>query len=135
MRSIPKIILSFSFIFLLYACTNSIKEDVSVSSIDSSRIDGGALAETLLDIETEGVYQLNTDQTSYIIFNGIENEYKNVEAVTRDGELQIIFNKVASNESDKQVYEVIPYPLENIDTIKLIQNKKNITFKSIFVRN
>lgn len=135
MKSIPKIILIFSILLFLYACSDSFTEDVIIENINSSEISDKVLKETLIDIEDEGVYQLNTDKTIYIIFKGNESEYKNVEGATKDEVLQITFNKTISNRSVKQVYEIKAYLVEEVETIELIQNGENINFENIFLGN
>lgn len=132
MKKILKIILSFSSFFLLYACSNDTTEDMTIENIKASEIRNEFLEETLTDIENEGIYQVNIDNKSYIIFNGLKSEYKNVKVVLKDEVLQILFTKIDSDKSAKQVYEIKPYLSEKFDTIQLIENDKETHFENVY---
>lgn len=132
MKKILKIILSFSSFFLLSACSNNTTEDMTIENIKASEIRNEFLEETLTGIENEGIYQVNIDNKSYIIFNGLKSEYKNVKVVLKDEILQILFTKVDSDKSAKQVYEIKPYLSEKFDTIQLIENDKETHFETIY---
>ncbi|MCA9766852.1 MAG: hypothetical protein KC455_10595, partial [Carnobacterium sp.] len=73
MKKILKIILSFSSFFLLSACSNNTTEDITIENIKASEIRNEFLEETLTGIENEGIYQVNIDNKSYIIFNGLKS--------------------------------------------------------------
>ncbi|MGB6179555.1 hypothetical protein [Carnobacterium sp.] len=132
MKKILKIILSFSSFFLLSACSNNTTEDITIENIKASEIRNEFLEETLTGIENEGIYQVNIDNKSYIIFNGLKSEYKNVKVVLKDEVLQILFTKVDSDKSAKQVYEIKPYLSEKFDTIQLIENDKETHFETVY---
>lgn len=132
MKKILKIILSFSSFFLLSACSNNTTEDITIENIKASEIRNKFLEETLTGIENEGIYQVNIDNKSYIIFNGLKSEYKNVKVVLKDEVLQILFTKVDSDKSAKQVYEIKPYLSEKFDTIQLIENDKETHFETVY---
>lgn len=132
MKKILKIILSFSSFFLLYACSNDTTEDMTIENIKVSEIRNEFLEETLTDIENEGIYQVNIDNKSYIIFKGLKSEYKNVKVVLKDEVLQILFTKSESDKSAKQVYEIKPYLSEKFDTIQLIENDKETHFETVY---
>jgi len=133
MKKILMIFLSLSS-FLLYACSDNTTEDVTIENIKSSEIRNAFLEETLTDIENEGIYQVNIDNKSYIIFNGLKSEYKNVRVVLKDEVLQILFSKIDSDKSAKQVYEIKPYLSEKFDTIQLIENDKETYFETVYLR-
>lgn len=132
MKKILKIILSFSSFFLLSACSNNTTEDITIENIKASEIRNEFLEETLTGIENEGIYQVNIDNKSYIIFNGLKSEYMNVKVVLKDEVLQILFTKVDSDKSAKQVYEIKPYLPEKFDTIQLIENDKETHFETVY---
>ena len=133
MKKILMIFLSLSS-FLLYACSDNTTEDVTIENIKSSEIRNAFLEETLTDIKNEGIYQVNIDNKSYIIFNGLKSEYKNVRVVLKDEVLQILFSKIDSDKSAKQVYEIKPYLSEKFDTIQLIENDKETYFETVYLR-
>lgn len=124
-----KIIFGVLSLFLLYACSNITTEEVKIENIPANEIRNDSLEEVVLDIENEGIYQVNTGKNNYIIFNGIKSEYKNVEVKLEDELLQIIFNKVDSKEATKKIYEIKPYPSEKINMIKLIENDEETHFE------
>ncbi|GEK90696.1 hypothetical protein [Alkalibacterium kapii] len=75
---------------------------------------------------------VNTGENAYIIFNGIDSEYKNVDVALKDKVLQITFDKSDSGESAKQVYEIEPYSSEKFDAIQLIENDKETYFERVY---
>lgn len=130
MKKILKIFLSFASIFLLSACADSAVEDVKIENVEASEIRNDFLEEALIDIQSEGIYQVNIDKKGYIIFNGLKSDYTDVKVELKDEVLQIIFNKIESDESAKQNYEIKPYPSEKFDTIQLIENGKETHFET-----
>lgn len=130
MKNILKIILSLSGVFILFACSNDATADISIENVEASEIRNELLEEALIDIQIEGIYQVNTGKKGYIVFNGVKSEYKDVKVELKDEVLQIIFSKIESDESEKQIYEIKPYPSEKFDTIQLIENDKETHFES-----
>lgn len=120
-------------LFAVSGCSNKENEELTIVEIESNKIKKDSLEERLSEIQNEGIYGVSTKNNEYIIFNGVTNEYENVELNLEDEVLQILFNKVVSDISTKKVYELIPYPSEKYDTIQLIENGEQTHFENISI--
>lgn len=131
MKKILSYLLILIPLFVLSGCSDNTNEELTIMEIESTKIKKGFLEERLSEIQDEGIYGVNIKNKAYIIFNGVDHEYQNVELNLEDESLHIIFSKVASDTPSKKIYELIPYPSEKYDTIQLIENGEETHFENI----
>lgn len=130
MKKLLTYLLIFIPLFSITACAKA-DEELTIVEIELTKIKKGNLEESLSEIQDEGIYGVNIKNKAYIIFNGVDHEYKNVALNLEDEVLQIIFNKVTSDAPSKKVFELIPYPSEKYDTIQLIENGEETHFEQV----
>lgn len=112
-------------------CSDKVNEELTIVEVAADKIEKGHLEERLIEIQAEGIYGVNTKNRGYIIFNGVTHEYKDVEVNLEGEALHILFSKGTSDAPTKKVYELIPYPSEEYDTIRLIENGEETHFENV----
>lgn len=126
------LILFVALMCLASACSqNKFVDQVIFKEVDISSTSDRNLSESLIHIVEDGVYQIAEEEKSYIIFNGIENTYEDFSYKENDNIIDIIFSKVELHKKNQIVYELI-LP-EKIDTIRLLQDGEESTFKSVII--
>ena len=134
MKRIFLVVLSFFILSVSIGCSNSSSQEVSLKEIDIKEIKDVNLEEVLVDIDKDGIYALETSKNKYIIFNGLENEYEDIDYELEDEVLKITFSKGDLIESRKKVYEISPFPTEEYETLILEEDGKNTVFNSVYIK-
>ena len=127
------------------------KEDTSNNMVKLNRVDISSISNTQLKnfineaSQKEGVYQINTKSNTYIYFNGIKNEFIDINCSVENNILNIESNtnKLENNDSQSQKLYVIYQKNTTItndkavffDTIKLVIDNKESNFENVFVEN
>lgn len=133
MKKILTYLLILLPLFAVSGCSNKENEELAIVGIESNKIKNGNLEERLSEIQDEGIYGVSTKNGEYIIFNGMTNEYKDIELNLEGEVLQILFGKEVSDAPSKKVYELTPYPSEEYDTIQLIENGEETHFENVSI--
>ena len=133
------ILISASIIF--YGCSKNSNEDspVSLSSIDISSLNNKKILDIIYDKSLdEGVYQIITDNNSYIFFKGIKDEYIDISSKLDDKTLIINCNTQSSSEDSNKLYVIREKNATSskdksvfFNTILLKINNKEVPFNSI----
>lgn len=134
MKRIFLVVLSFLILSLSIGCSNSSSQEVSIKEIDINEIKDVKLEEVLVDIDNDGIYALETSNNKYIVFNALENEYKDIDYELEGGLLKIIFSKGDLIKSRKKVYEISPFPTEEYETLMLVEDGKNAVFNDVYIK-
>lgn len=140
-----KNILIFVLIFsslIFYGCSkNKIDNNlVSLSTIDISALNNKNILNIVNDENLqEGVYEIITKENKYIFFNGIKNEFKDVNSYLEDKTFIIKSNTISSSESNKKLYVIrkkntIYSEDENVlyDSISIFINEKKSSFSNVY---
>lgn len=122
-------------LFVVTGCSDKVDEEFTIIEIERDTIKKGLLEEELTRIQDEGIYGVSTKKGEYIIFNGVNNEYKDVDINLEDETLNILFSKQTSETPTKKIYELTPYPSDKYDTIQLIENGEATHFENVSVGN
>ncbi|WP_297135558.1 hypothetical protein [Terrisporobacter sp.] len=141
-----KNILIFVLIFsslIFYGCSkNKIDNNlVSLSTIDISALNNKNILNIVNDENLEeGVYKIITKENKYIFFNGIKNEFKDVNSYLEDKTFIIKSNTISSSESNKKLYVIrkkntIYSEDENVlyDSISIFINEKKSSFSNVYI--
>lgn len=141
-----KNILIFVLIFsslIFYGCSkNKIDNNlVSLSTIDISALNNKNILNIVNDENLqEGVYEIITKENKYIFFNGIKNEFKDVNSYLEDKTFIIKSNTISSSESNKKLYVIrkkntIYSEDENVlyDSISIFINEKKSSFSNVYI--
>lgn len=141
-----KNILIFVLIFsslIFYGCSkNKIDNNlVSLSTIDISALNNKNILNIVNDENLqEGVYEIITKENKYIFFNGIKNEFKDVNSYLEDKTFIIKSNTISSSESNKKLYVIrkkntIYSEAENVlyDSISIFINEKKSSFSNVYI--
>lgn len=131
MKKIFIVVLSFLILSLLIVCSNSSTKEVTLKEIDINEIKDEKLEEVLMDIGNDGIYGLETNKNKYIVFNGLENDYKDIDYELEDDVLKITFSKGDLVESTKKIYEISPFPTEEYETLILEEDGENVVFNGV----
>ena len=129
-----------------FGCSKKDTSDnmVKLNKVDISAISNQQIKDFLAEAsEQEGIYKIETKSNTYIYFNGIKNEFIDINCNVEDNILDIESNKIKleSNDSPSQKLYVIYQKNTTIsndktvyfDTIKLIVDGKESSFKNSFV--
>lgn len=128
-----------------FGCSKNNTSDnmVKLNKVDISAISNQQIKNFLTEAsEHEGIYKIETKSNTYIYFNGIKNEFFDINCNVEDNTLNIEANtnKLEKNASQSQKLYVIYQKNTTIsndktvyfDTIKLTINDKESSFKNIF---
>lgn len=145
MKKLSIIILITLAIFAI-GCTKKDTSDnmVKLNKVDISAINNQQIKTFLTEAsQKEGIYKIETKSNTYIYFNGIKNEFIDINCNVEDNTLNIKANtnKLESNDSPSHKLYVIYQKNTTIsndktvyfDTIKLSIDNKESTFKKVFV--
>ena len=129
-----------------FGCSKKDTSDnmVKLNKVDISAISNQQIKNFLTEAsEHEGIYKIETKSNTYIYFNGIKNEFIDINCSVEDNTLNIESNtnKLKNNDSQSQKLYVIYQKNTTIsndktvyfDTIKLTINGKESSFKNSFV--
>lgn len=141
-----KNILIFVLIFsslIFYGCSKNKTDNnlVSLSTIDISALNNKNILNIVNDENLqEGVYEIITKENKYIFFNGIKNEFKDVNSYLEDKTFIIKSNTISSSESNKKLYVIrkkntIYSEDENVlyDSISIFINEKKSSFSNVYI--
>lgn len=144
MKKFSIIILIIITIFA-FGCSKKDASDnmVKLNKVDISAINNSQIQNFLDEAsKAEGVYKIDTTSNTYIYFNGIKNEFVDINCKIKDDTLNIIANKskLESNDSPSQKLYVVYQKNTTIsndktiyfDTIKLTVDDKESRFKNSF---
>ena len=128
-----------------FGCSKKDTSDnmVKLNKVDISAINNQQLKNFIDEAsQEEGIYKIDTKSNTYIYFNGIKNEFFDINCNVEDNTLNIEANtnKLEKNASQSQKLYVIYQKNTTIsndktvyfDTIKLTINDKESSFKNIF---
>ncbi len=140
-KNILILVLIFSSL-IFYGCSkNKIDNNlVSLSTIDISALNNKNILNIVNDENLqEGVYEIITKENKYIFFNGIKNEFKDVNSYLEDKTFIIKSNTISSSESNKKLYVIrkkntIYSEDENVlyDSISIFINEKKSSFSNVY---
>lgn len=141
-----KIILSLVVIFsslIFYGCSQNKSEYnlISLSKIDISALSNNDILNIINDKNLqEGVYEIITEENKYIFFNGIKNEFKEINSYLEDKKFIIKANTASSLNINKKLYVIREKNTtysgnENAsyDTINILINEKESSFSNIYI--
>lgn len=107
-----KIMLSLVVIFsslIFYGCSQNKSEYnlASLSKIDISALSNNDILNIINDEDLqEGVYEIITEENKYIFFNGIKNEFKEINSYLEDKTFIIKANTASSLDINKKLYVI-----------------------------
>ncbi len=127
------VILGIVIVFLISSCSNKPSKVVTLKEVMSNQ--DSRLEEILLELQLkdDGIYSLEKKEHKYIIFNGTEKSYENIDYELNGTILKIKFKTGTLYKMRQVVYEVYPFPSDIYDTITLEQNGEETIFKGIYV--
>ncbi|MBC6696158.1 hypothetical protein H9L25_05160 [Terrisporobacter mayombei] len=141
-----KIMLSLVVIFsslIFYGCSQNKSEYnlASLSKIDISALSNNDILNIINDEDLqEGVYEIITEENKYIFFNGIKNEFKEINSYLEDKTFIIKANTASSLDINKKLYVIREKNTtysgnENAsyDTIDILINEKESSFSNIYI--
>lgn len=141
-----KIILSLVVIFsslIFYGCSQNKSEYnlASLSKVDISVLSNNDILNIINDENLqEGVYEIITEENKYIFFNGIKNEFKEINSYLEDKTFIIKANTASSLDINKKLYVIREKNTtysgnENAsyDTINILINEKESSFSNIYI--
>lgn len=144
MKKFSIIILIIITIFT-FGCSKKDDSDnmVKLNKVDILAINNSQIKNFLNEAsQKEGVYKIDTKSNTYIYFNGIKNEFVDINCSVEDNTLNIVStkNKLKSGNSPSQKLYVIYQKNMTIsndktvyfDTIKLNVDGKESNFKNVF---
>ena len=133
MKKMLIVVLGIFILFFICSCSNKPSEVVTLKEVVSNQ--DSRLEEVLLELQLkdDGIYSLEKNEHKYIIFNGTEKLYENIDYELNDTILKIKFKTGTLFKSRQVVYEVYPFPSDIYDTIILEQNGKETAFKVIYI--
>ncbi len=141
-----KIMLLLIVIFsslIFYGCSQNKSEYnlVSLSKIDISALSNNDILNIINDENLqEGVYEIITEENKYIFFNGIKNEFKEINSYLEDRIFIIKTSTASSLDINKKLYVIREKNTtysgnENAsyDTINILINEKESSFSNIYI--
>lgn len=141
-----KIMLLLIVIFsslIFYGCSQNKSEYnlVSLSKIDISALSSNDILNIINDENLqEGVYEIITEKNKYIFFNGIKNEFKEINSYLEDRIFIIKTSTASSLDINKKLYVIREKNTtysgnENAsyDTINILINEKESSFSNIYI--
>lgn len=141
-----KIMLLLIVIFsslIFYGCSQNKAEYnlVSLSKVDISALSNNDILNIINDEDLqEGVYEIITEENKYIFFNGIKNEFKEINSYLEDKTFIIKANTASSLDINKKLYVIREKNTtysgnENAsyDTINILINEKESSFSNIYI--
>lgn len=133
LKKILIVVLGIVIVFFLSSCLNKPSKVVKIKEVRSNQ--DSRLEEILLELQLQddGVYSLEKNKHKYIIFNGTEKLYENIDYELNGANLKIKFKTGTLYKIRQVVYEVYPFPSDIYDTITLEQNGEETIFKGIYV--
>lgn len=142
MRKTLLIILLLSTTIIFYSCNKKSDDEspVSISSVDINSLSNTKILNIIYDKNlNEGIYQITTDNNTYILFKGIKNEYTDINSELEDETLIINCNTSIASKNTNKLYVIRERNTTSSEnksvffhTIIMKVNNKEGPFNSIF---
>lgn len=128
---------------IFYGCSQNKSEYnlVYLSKIDISTLSNNDILNIINDENLqEGVYEIITKENKYIFFNGIKNEFKEINSYLKYKTFIIKASTASSLDINKKLYVIreknTTYSKNkntSYDTINILTNKKESSFSNIYI--